>query len=317
MSVLVYCEVSGGSLKKASLEALTEGKKLAGALGGSMNAVVVGSGLDAHLDAIKNHGADKIFTVDAADHDNYIPEAHLTAVVDAASQASATVCLIPATVRGHELAPRVAVKLDAGLIEDVTGLGAEGGTVVSTRPEYAGKVYRTLKSNALPMVVSTRPNNFDAVADPGAGEQVDLTIDYTAKAKVVETRKAGGEKIDVAEADRIVGGGRGLKEPENFKLIEDLADTLGAAVGASRPVVDSGWRPHSEQVGQTGKVVAPTLYIAVGISGAIQHLAGMTTSKTIVAINKDADAPIFKVADYGVVGDALEILPALNAELKK
>jgi electron transfer flavoprotein alpha subunit len=317
MSVLVYCEVSGGSLKKASLEALTEGKKLAGALGGSVNAVVVGNGLDAHIDAIKNHGAEKIFAVDAADHDNYIPEAHLTATVDAAGQAGATVCLVPATTRGRELAPRVAVKLDAGLIEDVTGLSADGGQVVGTRPEYAGKIYRTVTSTSLPMVVSTRPNTFDAVADLGAGERVDMNLDFSPKARVIETRKAGGEKIDVAEADRIVGGGRGLKEPENYKLIEDLAETLGAAVASSRAVVDSGWRPHSEQVGQTGKVVSPTLYIAVGISGAIQHLAGMTTSKVIVAINKDKDAPIFKVADYGVVGDAMEVLPALNAELKK
>ncbi len=316
MSVLVYCEVSGGSLKKASLEALSEGKKLAGAMGGSLNAVVVGSGLDAHIDAIKNHGAETIYVADSADHANYVPEAHLTAVADAAAQASATVCLIPATTRGRELAPRVAVKLDAGLIEDVTGLTGEGGTVAAVRPEYAGKVYRSVKANTLPMVVSTRPNTFDAVADAGAGARVDLSLDFSAKAKVVETRKAGGEKIDVAEADRIVGGGRGLKEPENFKLVEDLAETLGAAVAASRAVVDSGWRPHAEQVGQTGKVVSPTLYIAVGISGAIQHLAGMTTSKTIVAINKDKDAPIFKVADYGLVGDAMEILPALNAALK-
>ncbi|GBE31024.1 electron transfer flavoprotein subunit alpha [bacterium BMS3Bbin04] len=317
MSVLVYCEVSGGSLKKASLEALSEGKKLAGTLGGAMNAVVIGNGLDAHFEAIKNHGAEKIFAVDAADHDNYIPEAHLIAVTEAAGQAGATVCLIPATTRGRELAPRVAAKLDAGLIEDVTGLDADGGQIVATRPEHAGKVYRTVKSKALPMVVSTRPNNFDAVANAGAGERVDLSIDFTAKAKVVETRKAGGEKIDVAEADRIVAGGRGLREEENFKLVEDLAATLNAAVGASRAVVDTDWRPHSEQIGQTGKVVSPTLYIAVGISGAIQHLAGMTTSKTIVAINKDADAPIFKVADYGIVGDAMEVLPALIAELKK
>ncbi len=174
-----------------------------------------------------------------------------------------------------------------------------------------------LKAKVLPVVITTRPNVFDVEQADGTGVRVDLKPSYELKAKTVEVRVSAGERPDVVEADRIVSGGRGMKEPENFKLIEDLADVLGAAVGASRAVVDADWRSHSEQVGQTGKTVGPSLYIAAGISGAVQHLAGMRTSKVIVAINRDADAPIFKVADYGIVGDAMKVLPALIEELKK
>lgn len=203
------------------------------------------------------------------------------------------------------------------ILPDCTEIGGEGEELVVRRPVYAGKVHYLAKAKELPVVITTRPNIFDIEETDGAGERVDISPGYEAKTKVLEVKATGGEKLDVAEASTIVSGGRGLKEAENFKLLEDLADVLGAAVGASRAVVDADWRPHSEQIGQTGKTVAPNLYFAIGISGAVQHLAGMQTSKLIVAINKDADAPIFKVADYGVVGDAMQVVPALIEELKK
>lgn len=316
MNVLVYIEVRDGEVKKGSLESLSEGHRIASATGGEVNAVMAGTGLDGALGAVKEYGAAKVYAFENGDLANYVPEGYLAAVVDAANQANAEVVMMAATSQGRDLAPRVAAKMGVMLMPDVTGLKVEDGNLNATRPVYAGKVYITMKAKELPVVISTRPNTFDLEKADGAAEKVAISPEFNARAKVVEVKAASGEKLDVAEADRIVSGGRGMKEPENFKLLEDLADTLGAAVGASRAVVDAGWRPHSEQVGQTGKTVGPTLYIAVGISGAVQHLAGMRTSKVIVAINKDADAPIFKVADYGVVGDAMQVVPALNDALK-
>ncbi|MCB2199252.1 electron transfer flavoprotein subunit alpha/FixB family protein [bacterium] len=315
MNVLVYIEVRDGEVKKASLESLSEGHRIASASGGAVCAVIPGANLDAAVAAAKGHGAAKVFTNDSADLANYVPEGYLASVVEAASQCNAEVVLLGATSQGRDLAPRVAAKMGVMFLPDVTKISTDDG-LVATRPVYAGKVNISLKAKELPVVISTRPNTFDLAANEGAGELVAISPEFNAKAKVVEVVASGGEKLDVAEADRIVAGGRGLKEPENFKVLEDLADSLGAAVGASRAVVDAGWRPHSEQVGQTGKTVGPTLYFAVGISGAVQHVAGMRTSKVIVAINKDADAPIFKLADYGIVGDAMEVVPALTAALK-
>lgn len=316
MNVLVYIEARDGDVKKASLEALSEGKRLAGELGGSMMAVTAGADVSAAVDAAGKHGAEKVFAAEGGDFDPYVPEGHMAAVVDAAEKADAQVVLFGATSRGRDLSPRVAAKLGVMFLPDSTGLEVEDGNVTVTRPVYAGKVYIKMRATKLPVVISLRPNVFDVSEAEGAAEKVDLSVDFEAKAKVVEIKESEGDTLDVAEADIVVAGGRGMKEPENFKLVEQLAETLGGAVGASRAVVDSGWRPHAEQVGQTGKVVGPSLYIAVGISGAVQHLAGMRTSKTIVAINKDADAPIFKVADYGIVGDAMEVLPKLIEELK-
>jgi electron transfer flavoprotein alpha subunit len=217
---------------------------------------------------------------------------------------------------GKDLAPRVAARLGAAFASDVTSLRFEGGVVV-TRPVYAGKAIYTLKLGA-PCVISLRPNSVAPVESKHAGVVKRVAAPAGApRARTVEVKQPERAALDVAEAGIVVSGGRGLKEPQNFKLIEDLASALGGAVGASRAVVDAGWRPHAEQVGQTGKTVSPSLYFAIGISGAIQHLAGMRTAKVIVAINKDADAPIFKVADYGIVGDLFEILPRLTAEIKQ
>jgi electron transfer flavoprotein alpha subunit len=217
------------------------------------------------------------------------------------------------------LAPRIAAKLATGLAADVTEVMVEGGALMAIRPVYAGKALLKVKLTGKPAVLSLRPNVFTPVPRPKAGAAQTVAVTVPAgRVTVTEIKAAEAGSLDVAEAPIVISGGRGLKEPANFKILEDLAHAFGgrAAVGASRAVVDAGWRPHADQVGQTGKTVSPTLYIAVGISGAIQHLAGMRTSKVIVAINKDKDAPIFKVADYGVVGDLFEIVPALTAAVR-
>ncbi|MBD3165814.1 electron transfer flavoprotein subunit alpha/FixB family protein [bacterium] len=316
MSVLVYIEQRDGVVKKASLEALSEGKRLAEKLGGAVHAVICGASVDGHVDTLKQHGAEKIFVQNADDLEHYNAEGHLAVVAEAAQQADAKVVMVSATALGRDLGPRVAAKMQVMILPDVTEINPNGEEITVRRPVYAGKVHYLTKSKVMPVVITTRPNMFDVAEAAGAGERVELSASYEIKSKVVKVEKSGGETLDVAEADRIVAGGRGLGEPENFKVVEELAATLGAAVGASRAVVDNGWRPHSEQVGQTGKTVAPSLYIAIGISGAVQHLAGMRTAKTIVAINKDPDAPIFKTADYGLVGDAMQVVPALNDALK-
>ena len=224
-----------------------------------------------------------------------------------------------ASAAGRDLAPRVAARLGVALAQDVTDLAFESGAVTVIHPVYAGKALLKLKLTATPAVVSLRPNVFTPVQRSKAGTGEIVAVEAAAGRVVVTGVKAAAGALDVAEASIVISGGRGLKEPANFKVLEALAAAFGgrAAVGASRAVVDAGWRPHADQVGQTGKTVSPTLYIAVGISGAIQHLAGMRTSKVIVAINKDKDAPIFKVADYGVVGDLFEVVPKLTEEIKK
>jgi electron transfer flavoprotein alpha subunit len=220
---------------------------------------------------------------------------------------------------GRDLAPRCAAALGVGAIADVTGLEMEGDAFVASRPVYSGKAFATVDAGGKnPQVISLRPNVFAAEEVGGSAEVVALDgLALSIRAVVKELVSTGGDELDVAEADVIVSGGRGIKGPENFALIRELASELGAAVGASRAVVDAGWIEHAHQVGQTGKVVSPSLYIAAGISGAIQHLAGMSSSKVIVAINKDPDAPIFKVADYGVVGDLFTVIPPMIEEIKK
>ncbi|HEX2207254.1 MAG TPA: electron transfer flavoprotein subunit alpha/FixB family protein, partial [Longimicrobium sp.] len=230
--------------------------------------------------------------------------------------------LFPASSMGRDLAPRVAARLGVGYANDCTALEVQGGQIVATRPEFAGKLIAQVAPTGKPAVLSLRPNVFLPAENQKAGEvqTLDVSVNQADFGAIVREIRAGAaEKMDVGEAPIIVSGGRGLGGPENFKLIEDLADAFGGkcAVGASRAVVDAGWRPHGEQVGQTGKTVSPTLYIAVGISGAIQHLAGMRTSRYIVAINKDPEAPIFKVADYGIVGDLHQILPRMTEEVRR
>jgi electron transfer flavoprotein alpha subunit len=250
----------------------------------------------------------------------YSTSAYAKIIAEAAKQKGFDVILLSATSMGKDLGPRVSGKLDARLASDITELNSESGNIIASRPVYAGKAYIDIKLNSDIKMYSLRPNVFKAektdAATPSV-EKLNVELNDSDFSVQVKEIKVSNEKLDVAEANIIVSGGRGLRGPENYHLVEELAQVLGAGVGASRAVVDAGWRPHSEQVGQTGKTVSPSLYIAVGISGAIQHLAGMSSSKCIVAINKDKDAPIFSVADYGIVGDVFEIIPALTEEFKK
>jgi len=228
--------------------------------------------------------------------------------------------LFAASAMGKDLAPRVAARLGVGLATDCVALSAEGARLTATRPVFAAKAVQTVRFPRSPALLTLRPKAFASVEGSGSATVTLLPVAVdaaAAKAKVTGVAAAGGGKVDLTEAEIIVSGGRGLKGPEHFAMIEDLAAALGGVVGASRAVVDAGWRPHGDQVGQTGKTVSPKLYVAVGISGAIQHLAGMTSSRCIVAINKDAEAPIFKVADYGIVGDAFEVVPALTEAVRK
>jgi len=318
--VLAVLEQRDGSLRKVSHEVVTGARRLADALGGEVHALVLGAGAVSGADAAGRYGADKVITATNAGFAQYAPEGCARAVAERAKGGAYGAVVLAASAQGKDLAPRVAAKLGAPLAADVTDLGVDGGSVVVIRPVFAGKALLKVKVTASPAVVSLRPNVFTPVERPKAGTAETTAVAGDAGRVVVKGIKAAaGGALDVAEAPIVVAGGRGLKEPANFKLLEELAQAFGgkAAVGASRAVVDAGWRPHGDQVGQTGKTVSPSLYIAVGISGAIQHLAGMRTAKVIVAINKDKDAPIFKVADYGIVGDLFEIVPQLTEAVRR
>jgi electron transfer flavoprotein alpha subunit len=265
-------------------------------------------------------GAARVFVAEDPSLALYNTEAYTAAVVRAAERCGAAIVVVSATAMGKDLAPRVAARREAVFLPDVVEAAVEGDRLVVSRPQYAGKAVWKCAAPVINVVVTPRPNVFAAIAPrEGAAaetESVDVS-DVTPRGRVARFKASEKGTVDVAEADMIVSGGRGLKGPEHFPLVFALAEALGAGVGASRAVVDAGWIDHDHQVGQTGKTVSPNLYVACGISGAIQHLAGMRTSKRIVAINKDPEAPIFKVADYGLVGDVFEILPRLTEEVKK
>lgn len=319
-NVLVFIEQRGGQIKKASLEAMTVARDLASSLGGSAEAVLVGDAVSGLAAQVAAYGASKIYTVENPAFAHYSSDGYATAVGKAIEASSPGLVLFACSAMGKDLAPRVAAATGSGLVSDATKVSAEGGAIQATKPVFAGKAYTSYTVTGNPPMVSLRPNSITATESAGAGDVVALDApggDFLAIVK--EILAASGDKVPLQEANVVVSAGRGIKEADNFSLIEDLAAAFGpgvAACGASRAIVDAGWRPHSEQVGQTGKVVSPTLYIAVGISGAIQHLAGMSTSKFIVAINKDPEAPIFKIANYGIVGDALEVLPRLTEAVK-
>jgi electron transfer flavoprotein alpha subunit len=321
MSVLAFVECRDGRVRGSSLEAVSEARRLAdaGSLG-ELTAVAVGHGVE-NVQSLGAYGADKVWLVENELFTRYQPEGYTEAVVEACRRAEPALLFFAASAMGKDLAPRVAARLSAGLASDCTGLEWQEGALVATRPVYAGKAIQRVRLATRPALASLRPRAFEATESrAGRPATVEpLAFDFEAaraRVRVVEIGAAEGGKVDLTEAEIIVSGGRGLRGPENFHLIEKLAEALGACVGASRAVVDAGWRPHAEQVGQTGKTVSPKLYVAVGISGAIQHLAGMSSARCIVAINKDPDAPIFKVADYGIVGDAFEVVPALTEALK-
>lgn len=321
-NVLVFAEVRAGDLRKVALEAVTAARVLADLSGGgSVHAILAGSaGVGAKADALAQHGADAVHVLEHDGFAQYNPEALAATVAQRLGGGTYGYALFSATAQGRDLSPRVAAKLGAGLAADLTGFTVNGGTVLGQHFTMNGKVIATLALTGTPALLSVRPAAFQpAVAPrPLATDAITSAVDPSAsRVKVVELKQGNTGKLDLNDAPVIVAGGRGLKAPEHFKLCEDLADAFGnAAVGATRAVTDEGWRPHSDQIGQTGRNVSPNLYVAVGISGAIQHLAGMRTSKTIVAINKDKDAPIFKIADYGIVGDVFDVMPALTAAVK-
>jgi electron transfer flavoprotein alpha subunit len=318
--VLAVCEQRDGALRAVSAEVVTAARRLADGLGGEVEALVIGAGAARGAEALGRFGADHVVTLTNAAFGRYAPEGYARAVAARARDGGHAVVVLAASATGKDLAPRVAARLGVPLAQDVTDAAVENGAVTAARPVYAGKALLRVRLAARPAVLAVRPNVFTPVERPRAGTAQTAAAEGPAGRVVVrEIKAAEAGALDVAEASIVVSGGRGLKEPANFKLLEALAGAFGgaAAVGASRAVVDAGWRPHADQVGQTGKTVSPTLYIAVGISGAVQHLAGMRTSKVIVAINKDKDAPIFKVADYGVVGDLFEVVPRLTEEIGK
>jgi len=321
-NVLVFIEQRDGKIRKASLEALTLGRTLSARTGGRLAACVAGSGIGGFAPELAAYGASKVFVADAPELSLYSCEAY-TAALDAAVAAfSPSILLVSATVMGKDVGPRLAARRKAGVLSDVMSLDVAGGRLVGTRPVYSGKATATVTpAEGSPLQIAMpRPNVFVASkADtPGAGEVVPLSVaGVRIRAKVVKVEAAEAGELDVAEADKIVSGGRGIKGPENWGVLRALCHELGAALGASRVAVDAGWIDHAHQVGQTGKVVSPSLYIACGISGAIQHLAGMSSSKVVVAINKDPEAPIFKVATYGIVGDLFQIVPAMTEAAKK
>jgi len=319
-NVLVFVEQRDGSFRRSSMEALTVGATLAAELGGSLHAVTAGSGISESAADLGAYGVARVFVADDPALERYNQSAYAEAVSRSLKSVEATCVLFAASAMGKDLAPAVAARHESCAAVDCTAIRAEEGRITITRPVFAGKVFQTCVFERTPAFVSLRPNVFaDTETSPGAKADVEtLDVDVSGlRAVVKEILREESERPDLTEAAIVVSGGRGLKSPENFGIIEDLASSLGAAVGASRAVVDAGWRPHGEQVGQTGKTVSPNLYVAVAISGAIQHLAGMRSSKVIVAVNKDPEAPIFKVADYGIVGDAFEVVPAMIEEIRK
>lgn len=316
-AILAVTEQRSGSLRKVSQEVVSAARTIADQLSATVDALVLGSGPATGAAELGGVGADRVLTASHPDFQLYSPDGFAATIASLAGQYQAIV--FAATSTGKDLAPRIAARLKQGCATDVTALAVDGGKIIATRPIYAGKALQKLRINGSPAIVSIRPNTFPVNQSSKAGAQENLAVPaFTTRVTVKEIKAAATATLDVAEAPVVISGGRGLKEPANFKLLEDLAAAFGnAAVGASRAVVDAGWREHGAQVGQTGKTVSPGLYIAVGISGAIQHLAGMRTAKVIVAINKDKDAPIFKIADYGVVGDLFEILPRFTEEVRK
>ena len=320
--VAAFVEHRDGSVRATAHEVVGAAAELARELGGDAHALAVGGpGLGADCASLGARGAEVIRVAEGAELARYQPEGYARIVADMIAGGGYRAVLFPASALGADLAPRVAALLDVPLASDATALEVVDGGLVVTRPVYGGKAFARVTFDASPAVVSLRPLVFPPGDRAAAGRVEAFTPAGGAPVggRVVEFRAASGGSVDVAEAEIVVSGGRGLRGPENWGVIEEVRDALGpaAALGASRAVVDAGWRPHAEQVGQTGKTIAPTLYFALAISGAIQHLAGMRTARTIVAVNKDADAPIFNVADYGIVGDVFEVAPALAAEIRR
>jgi len=321
--ILIIVEQRNLEIRKVSLELLSQGRKVADETGEPLVAVILGQGIEGLAQTVTAAGADKVILIDDAKLADYTTGAYTSVLNKLIRKEEPQAVLLGNTAIGKDLAPRLAQRLGVGLASDCTGMETDASSfLVFKRPIYAGKAFEYLTSNVRPILATIRPNTFK-VTDPDAARKAEVvkeTADIDSadlRAILKEVAIAASSRPDLTEANIIVSGGRGMGGPENYVILEALADVVGAAVGASRAAVDSGWKEHKFQVGQTGKTVAPTLYIACGISGAIQHLAGMGSSKFIVAINKDPEANIFNVADYGIVGDLFEVVPVLTEEFKK
>lgn len=318
--ILVFIEHRNGQIRKSSLEALSQARSLAPKGEKPVVAVLVGENVNNLAGFVNKCKPDKILVANSADYANYSTEGFAAALSAAIKKEDPKYVFAANTSMGKDLLPRVAARFDAPCATDVVDLQNEGDNLLAVRPMYSGKVRATVEFNSPIAFLTTRPNMFPVVESENGTQAAieDFSVPaVNIRAKVTGTHIAEGQKVELSEARVIVSGGRGIKGPENWGVLQELCDVLGAALGASRAVVDAGWIDHGHQVGQTGKVVSPQLYIACGISGAIQHLAGMSSSKVIVAINKDSEAPIFKHATYGIVGDVLDVVPKLTQELKK
>jgi electron transfer flavoprotein alpha subunit len=322
-AVLAFAETRAGELRKVAPETVTAARQAADSSGGGeVHAMLIGPpGVAARAEALGRYGADVVIVVEHPALARYNPETFAATVTERLRSGDYRAGFFSASAQGRDLAPRVAAKLGVSLASDVTGFEVHGDSITARHPAYTGKVVVTLRLTGTPALLSLRPGSITPAEQPRQArvETVAPAMDpATARVVVTELSQRASTRLDLGEATIIVSGGRGLRAAENFKLVEDLAEAIGnAAVGATRAVTDDGWRPATDQIGQTGRLVSPDLYIAVGISGAIQHLAGMRTAKTIVAINKDKDAPIFKIADYGIVGDLFEVVPRLTEEIRK
>ncbi|MBA3036337.1 MAG: electron transfer flavoprotein subunit alpha/FixB family protein [Desulfobacterium sp.] len=314
--VLAITEQVDGVFRKVTYEALSEGRRIADGLGCALSVAVLGSGIKSNAETLGKYGAEKIFVADDPELKEYMTDTYTNVIAGIAAKEKPRMIILGASFRGKELAARLAARLDAPIAMDCIAVRLEGGKVIATRPVYGGKILADVELEGEPQIVAIRPNFMAIAESQKAGTVEDAAIDKgKIDLKFIEKKLETG-KVELTEADVIVSGGRGMGGAD-FSIVEKLAEVLGGAVGASRSAVDEGWRPHSDQVGQTGKVVSPNLYIACGISGAIQHLAGMSSSKVIVAVNKDPEAPIFAKADFGIVGNLFDVVPLITEEIKK
>ncbi len=319
--IWVLAETKDGKVRKITHELLSKASELVTKSGAGVSAILIGHNVASLAQDLAHYGANKVYVADHESLNSYTTDGYTNVIANLLKENQAGTFLTGTTANGKDLTPRVAVRLEAGAVSDATELDCDvEGKMTAVRPIYAGKAFEKVTFSGFPQIIEVRSNSFivKAADESKTAEIINVTLNLgEVRTKVTATNVSSGDKIELTEADIIVSGGRGLKGPENLYLVSDLAKAMGAAQGASRAIVDAGWIDYDYQVGQTGKVVSPNLYVACGISGAIQHLAGMSSSKIIVAINKDADAPIFKVADYGIVGDVFQILPALTAEVNK
>jgi electron transfer flavoprotein alpha subunit len=314
--ILVFAEQRDGSFRKSSFEAIGRARDL----GAEVHVLAVGKSIAGSAADLGGYGAAVVHCVDAEALDRYWADGYAAALDAAIEAVSPELVLLSATALGKDLAPRVAARRALAFLSDCIALEEKEGGFEAVKSMYGGKVFATVRTRHTPVMATLRPAAYPVPEAGGGAAQVEtlsVSLPADSRGRVVEVQKSEEGVLDVQEAEIVVSGGRGLKEPQNFKLIEELAQALGGAVGASRAAVDAGWIDHAHQVGQTGKTISPKLYVAVGISGAIQHLAGMRTAKCIVAINKDPEAPIFNVADYGVVGDLFKVVPLLAAAVRK